>query len=518
MSLPTKTDRETEPSASDLDQIPFSLLHEFLSDNPRQSIQVVPPVPHEAVRTPCLLSIPLKPIVIVSNDPMIRSTWSKMIQEEHYQTHECSCESFLTFSRAKSAELSLLIIDTDHLTELMFEYSEFFHDVYVNTPVILIGDEFRNRLNRRDYPEYMLGHLKEYDPKILLTLVYSALKVYKTIQEKNALRLSTGIPICKINFFGSSLALKRLEEEIRFAAAQDGPVFIDGEPGTHRDVIASQIHALSTRGQEPFDVFPFTPGLSEFYNPLLFGLEKGTHPQQPEGRVGKLELLNRGTIYIEEIDRFHASAQERLLFFLMNKSLCRINSVKPLPCETRVLVSGSIHLKDWLAVGAFSAELFEAVSQVTVHVPPLRELVESIPEWITVTAHWMCEKIDKTPPRFSDAAVEKMMKYPWPGNTDEFIRTIRRLIHTNGTGIVEADDIVFAPSASRQGTSLVEFVGLSHEEMSRRFIKETLRLHRGNRAAAARVLGISERTLAKKLKEIDKITPKPEQESSDLTG
>ncbi len=503
-----KDEKNTELLQHDLNQICELRVSRFDRDNPGQSSNVFLLPPQTTAHKSVALSVPLKPILIVSDHSENRTNWMKAVGDELYQVQCCTSESFIILAQAKQTEFSLIILDTDYISEAVYRLGGFLRSAFEFTPLIIIGSGHVSRVKRNEYHEYLVGILKEFDPVFLLPLVSSGLKYYRTIQERNGLNISMGFPVCKvnINFSGTPGASQRLENAIRSAASQDGPVFLDAWPGTSTDIVAANIHAASSRSREPFDVFMFGSVLMNFRGPALFGLEKGTNSLFPDGWVGKLELFNHGTVLIDEIGDLQIPTQERLLSCLKTKSLYRINATRPIPNNTRIIAAGSSReLKKWIDLGAFSKELFETLTQVTVRVPELKEYAEDLPPWITVLSEWLCESIDLRPPRFTEAAFDKMMNYSWPGNARELHHLLRHLVFSNTSGTIDADDIDFrfmeSPSSK---PSLSPFMGLSYDEIERRFIEETLAWQRGNRSATAKVLGISEKTLYNKMKEYEK--------------
>ncbi len=496
-------------SQSDLDQICRLRVSAFDRHNPGQSAQFLSGTSQSPSRNSISFSIPAKPILIVSDNYKKRNHLARSLSQTQHQVLQCASESFLFVVQEKEVDFSLLIIDTDTLPESTYRHSEYIRYAYQSTPVIFVGKGHVEKLKRTDYPEYLVGVLPEFDSVTLLPLVNSGLRISKTIQEKNWFDISMGIPVSMFNFtyFKNCEPLQRLVKDIIVAASQDGPVFIEAEPEIHKDLIATQIHFHSSRSREPFDIFSsHSISLPEFYEPTLFGLEKNTSSLFPEGRIGKLEMLNHGTILIDEIDNMHIPAQERLLACLKNKSLFRINAARPIPNNTRILASGSpTRLKKWLEIGAFSRELYDILTRTTVRAPFFVDYIETgLEEWITVCTEWICESIDQTPPRFTKAAVEKMMKFRWPKTLREFIRFMRYIVYSNASGVVDEKDIDFHFMTRSTTETLSPFIGLSYEEMSRRFILETLHSQGGNRSATARILGISEKTLYNKLRLYDK--------------
>ncbi len=460
-------------------------------------------------RIPSSLSIPIKPILIVSDHQDRRRQWSQAIGVARYPTHDCSCDSFISLSKTNATDFSLLILDSDHFSPAMAEHASHFHNAFPHTPVIFIGTGHLEStgVDAQDlYPEYMIGCLPDFDHPLLLGLIYSGLQIYKTVQEKIAFGHSFGFPSVPIYLGEDSEAMRRLNERIVELASRESPVFIEAEPGCRTDIVAMQLHNLSARKSAPFGIVHVHFGFCELYESRLFGIEPQTQELMPEGQAGQIELMNRGTILIDHFHCIYRPTQDRLLSYLKTKTIFRINATEPRMCDTRVFVSSVNAIQELAKEGSFSTELLDVFSDNTIRIAPLREHPEVIPAWIDVFSQWIAEPSgDKEPPRFTTAAVKKMMKHHWPGNTDEFLQLMRRLVYSCENGVVDADDIEFGVGGSTGNPcSLYPCVGLTLDEMEKRFIQETLKHLHGNKAATARMLGITEKTLYNKLHEYEK--------------
>ncbi len=460
-------------------------------------------------RIPSSLSIPLKPILVVGDHSGNRRQWVQMIKEAHYHAHDCSCANFISLSKTHATDFSLLIIDTDNLSSAMYDHTALFHDAFLNTPVIFIGPRHMEMFRKdyyEDYPEYLIGCILHYDQHLLLTLIYSGLLVYKTIQEKTAFGYSFGFPTVPMDFGNDSEAVRRLNERIGELAVRETPIFIEAEPGSHPDIVAMRIHNYSSRESAPFGMVPVHFGFRELYEPRLFGIEPNTHEMMPEGIVGQIELMSNGTLLIDNFHCMYRPTQDRLLSYLETKMIFRINARKAQMCDTRIFVSSINSPEELAEEGSFSTELLDLFKNNTIRIPPLREHPEVIPAWIDVFSQWIAEPAaDKEPPRFTSAAVEKMMRYPWPGNTDEFLQLMRGFVYSCHDGPVDANDIVFNKNGQIDGKCrLYPCVGLTLKDMEKSFILETLKFHQGNKSATARTLGITDKTLYNKLQEYGK--------------
>ncbi len=497
-------DSSGDPDRSTLGGMYADKFPGFDRDNPRAMVGLPGEVMQNPKRVPCSLSIPFKPILIVSDAISFRKQWTQAINEAQYQTYDCSCGHFITLSQRSAGEFSLVIVDTDNLAPAMGNHTRFFHDTYSQTPVIFVGSGHVKLIPLEDYPEYLIGCLFEFDKSTLLPLVHSGLQVYRTIQEKIAFSYSFGMPVIPIHFGLGALSIRRFQGNLETIAPQDVPVFIEAEPGIRADIAALQIHGLSNRRLAPFGGVRLNFGYRELYEPQLFGIEPQTHIHIPEGQIGLIELMSRGTVLIESFQCMLKPTQERLLSYLKTGVLYRVNAFESRMCDTRIIVTSTSSLEELGLEGSFSPELLEILSKNRLRIPSLREFPEILSEWITFFTAWISETVERPkPPEFTPEAVKKLTDHSWPGNTEEFFQVLRRLVHSREE-VIDAEHIVFNDKSLHGSASLASFVGLTQEEMSKRFILETLRSQRGNRAATARMLDISEKTLYNKLRDYER--------------
>ncbi len=501
-----KINPNSEDGHINLDRTCSHRLPGFDKENPRAAIKLPVTVSLEDHRISSSLSIPVKPILVVGDHLENRRQWSKFIEEARHTTHDCSCDSLIAISKTNASGFSLLILDMDNLSPELTEHTPHFRQVFHNIPVIFIGTKYLNQKEYRiDYPEYLIGCLPNFSPSVLLPLIDTGLRIYKTVQEKTAFSNSFGFLNVPMKLGERTDAIRHLNKRAVELASQDGPVLIEAEPGCRADIVALLIHNGSVRKSAPFGMVDVHFGFRELYETRLFGIEAGTYELYPDGMVGQIELMNRGSILIDNIHCMFRPTQDRLLSYLKTRTIFRINSFDPRICDTRVFVASVDNLERLVEENSFSKELLEMFADSTIRIPPLREHRDAIHEWIDVFSQWIAEpSADMEPPRFTAAAVEKMMQYAWPGNTDEFIQVMRRLVYSCKTGIVNAEDVVFnTEKAVHAKGGAIPFVGITLEEMEKRFIQETLKAQQGNKAATARMLGITEKTLYNKLRKYD---------------
>lgn len=295
---------------------------------------------------------------------------------------------------------------------------------------------------------------------------------------------------------GNSRPMLLVYNAVRKAAPTDTPVLIQGEPGTGKDLIALSLHNNSARRDEAF-VAAHCGGLPDReMDAELFGLGGASSP----GRPGRVELADRGTLYLDEVGDLTPAQQERMLHLVDGKGARREGGVRRVPVQVRVLASTSRPL----APPAFREDLLERLRGVFIEVPSLRDRREDIP---MLAQHFLREtSLVRGIPNIAIApnALDLLMRYDWPGN----VRELRNVVEGMAIGARSGRplDVGDVPPHIRrgvapQGHEIRIPVGTSMEAIERMAIEETLRFCGYNKEDCARTLGIGLRTLYRKLKQ-----------------
>lgn len=296
---------------------------------------------------------------------------------------------------------------------------------------------------------------------------------------------------------GNSRAMLLVYNAVRKSAQTDDPVLIQGEPGTGKDLIALSLHNNSMRRDETF-VSAHCGGLPERrMNAELFGVGAGGGAP---GRPGRVELADRGTLYLDEVGDLTPAQQDRILQLLDGRGICREGSTRRVSAQVRILASTSRSL----ASTGFSGELFDRLRGVFIEVPPLRERREDIP---MLAQHFLREAglvhgIQGM--AITANALDLLMRYDWPGNVRELRNTIEGMaVAARGGRPLDVGDVPphIRRGAAPQGSEIRIPVGTGMAAIERMAIEETLRHCGYNKEACARTLGIGLRTLYRKLRQ-----------------
>jgi DNA-binding NtrC family response regulator len=303
---------------------------------------------------------------------------------------------------------------------------------------------------------------------------------------------------------GKSQALEKVLEQVQLVGPSKATVLVTGETGTGKELIAQAIHQNSDRSRGPFVPVHCAALPSNLLESELFGHEKGAFTGAMEKRIGRFESANKGTLFLDEIGEIDASTQVKLLRFLESKSIERLGSAQTIDLDVRLVCATNRDLRELSKKGEFREDLFYRMNVVTVHLPPLRERGEDISLLLHHFLKHFASENEFDAPTLNREALEVLEKYPWPGNIRELRNFCENLVVLKrGLEITPYDlDIRFSSTEASAQSVPVEGVVSSHlsvEENEKRLLRNALLESGGNRTKAAELMGISRRTLHRKL-------------------
>jgi DNA-binding NtrC family response regulator len=302
-------------------------------------------------------------------------------------------------------------------------------------------------------------------------------------------------------FIGNNPSILDILAKVRLVANSAASVLITGESGTGKDIIARLIHQMGEKRQSPFIAINCAALPKDVVDNELFGHEKEAFTGAVSKKAGCFELAHGGTLFLDEIVEMHPQTQAKLLRAIENKSFRRLGGREEVNVETRVVAATNRDIPVALKDGVLREDLFYRLSVVEFVLPPLRERKEDIP---LLAQHFMgvlARQYKQNPKQFSEDSMELLAAYDWPGNIRELRNLIERMM------LVCPDETIthryFPEKIGGTKTvshSVVVPVGVSLAESEKMLIHRTLESVQNNKSAAARILGISRRTLHSKLK------------------
>jgi two-component system, NtrC family, response regulator AtoC len=321
---------------------------------------------------------------------------------------------------------------------------------------------------------------------------------------------------------GTSPPLRAVIDRMKLFAASRVTVLIEGESGTGKELIAQAIHQASPRARGPF-VAVHCAALSEnLLESELFGHERGSFTGATERRIGRFESADTGTLFLDEIGEISQSTQVKLLRFLETKSIERVGGSKPITLDVRLVAATNRHLEQMVREGKFREDLFFRLDVGRLHMPPLRERAEDIPLLLAHFIQVFSEENGIPPLTVEPGALRTLQAYSWPGNIRELRNFCENAVVLRRGGSLTEYDLepkfrapasaqiaagsTTATAANSSSTSTstpsapaTSSNSLSVEENEKRLLREALLKARGNRTKAAELMGVSRRTLHRKI-------------------
>ncbi len=300
----------------------------------------------------------------------------------------------------------------------------------------------------------------------------------------------------------------RVLERASQAAGSTATLLIEAESGTGKELLARMVHHKSQRGCGPFVAVNCAALPENLLESELFGFEKGAFTGASASKPGKFELANRGTLLLDEIGEMAGILQAKLLRVLQEKEVDRIGGREPVKIDVRVIATTNRDLEALVRAGTFREDLYYRLNVIRLTIPPLRERAEDIP----LLADFFCRRygceFGRESVRCSANALKRLRRHHWPGNVRELENAIQCAVALCAGTTIEAEDLFLAEAPAsaesrcpRPGASDVPAGITTMREMERELIRKTLEEMNGNRTRAAKVLGISLRTLRNKLNE-----------------
>jgi DNA-binding NtrC family response regulator len=313
------------------------------------------------------------------------------------------------------------------------------------------------------------------------------------------------------NLIGQSEGMMEVFETVRQVAPARATVLIEGESGTGKELIAHAIHNLSKRNLARFVAVHCAALSPSLLESELFGHEKGAFTGATERRIGRFEQANGGTIFLDEIGEIDGSTQVKLLRVLGERSFERVGGNTTISVDVRLVAAGNKDLARLVEEGKFRDDLYHRLNVVRIHLPPLRERKDDIPLLAHAFLKQSSEVNEKPVTEFSDDALALLVDYDWPGNVRQLQAAVEHaVVMVKGTKITprnlpEAVRESGGRSSSlpRTGSPAIVKGGLNIHDTELRLIERALEESGGNRTEAARKLGISRRTLHRRLKDLN---------------
>jgi DNA-binding NtrC family response regulator len=296
---------------------------------------------------------------------------------------------------------------------------------------------------------------------------------------------------------GEDERMNKIFNLISSIADSDGAVLIQGESGTGKELVARAIHRLSPRKDQPFVVIVCAAIPPTLVESELFGYHKGAFTGALRTTLGKLEIANKGTVFLDDIDTLDVNMQAKLLRVIQEKEFERLGSTKVIKLDVRFLAASNKDLTQLIQTGAFREDLFYRLNVLPIQLPSLKQRKKDIPLLIDHFLKINAKRSGKPAKTFSKEAIKALTEYDWPGNVRELQNLVERCFTISMDSVIQLQDISILSVAKPKikGLNLKDAVDAFEQE----YIGEVLESVDGNRTQAALILGVHRNTLLSKL-------------------
>ncbi len=355
---------------------------------------------------------------------------------------------------------------------------------------------------------------KPVEPERLVLLLRRASERRALLEENLLLREEFAERLGFPRIIGEAPSLVEASRQVQMAAPTDAAVLIEGEPGTGKELFARAIHHLSPRRDGPFVTLNCAAIPDTEIEGELFGWEKGTRPGAAGARAGRVDLADRGTLFLGEIGELGQGVQARLLRLLQDRAFERVGGSRTLPANVRVVSATSRDLRCAVAEGVFRDELHARLAIVTIRIPPLRERRGDVPALAAGFLERHRRELGRETLSLSGSAIEALREHDWPGNVRELAICIERAaivaegdrIEPRHLGLGSApsldEDVASMLRAIRGEGGLDEVGEKARDAAERAAILRALRRTEGDRARAAQLLQVSPRRLDSRIRDL----------------
>lgn len=340
---------------------------------------------------------------------------------------------------------------------------------------------------------------KPFDLEELIELTRQAAVMGKALHEGKLLRDAVARPPSPAGFVGSSAGTHELLRTIEKIAPLDSTILITGESGVGKGLLARIIHQASWRTAGPFITVSCPALPRELIESEMFGHERGAFTGAHQRRIGRIEMATRGTLFLDEVGDLPLALQPKLLNVLQDRQYQRLGGQQVMEADIRLIAATNLDLKEKVASREFREDLFYRLNVIPLHVPPLRERIEDLDD-LTGAILRRIARMRGTPPfTLKPDAVATLGMYSWPGNVRELENVLERSSALASGREIGRDDLPVeireSGSSRGTGTGTPSLAGLTLEEIERVALEQTLEMCNGNKAAAARRLGVTEKTV-----------------------
>jgi DNA-binding NtrC family response regulator len=440
--------------------------------------------------------------ILIIDDELEICESIKMILEYEGYSIEYSTNAAAGLEKLSSKQFVVLLLDIQMPGMSGFEVLKKIKEQNFDISVIIISahGSLENaikatKLGAFDFIE------KPIDREKLIISVRNGVEQTKLLLENKEIKKSL---FGEGKILGKSKAIQKIIETIEKVAPIDTRILITGDNGTGKELVARAIHNASPRKDKPFVEVNCAAIPNELIESELFGHEKGSFTGAVQQRIGKFELANKGTIFLDEIGDMSLNAQAKVLRAIEDGKIERVGGAKKIEVDVRVIAATNKNLKEEIEKGNFREDLFHRLNVIPLHIPPLKERIEDIPILVEHFANDIVARHKKPAIKFKEDAIKFLQSLSWSGNVRELRNVIERIIILVDKREISKDDMEFLFAAGQ--STIDDIIGGSNsfqefkEKAERAFILKQLKANNWNISKTAEILDIQRSHLYNKMK------------------
>jgi len=445
-------------------------------------------------------------ILAVDDEETFLTVLQSILSQEGFRLETASDGvQAINLLQTKSYDLALIDVRMPRVDGI--EVLKYIKDHFLDLPVVMLTGISDLKVAVECMKLGAFNYLsKPYSTEELLTVIHHALERRKLVLENKALKSELARHALSGQMIGDSPGFLEVISIAQRVAPTDSPVLIQGASGTGKELVASFIHRLSLRKNLSFIALNCSSIPETLLESELFGHEKGAFTDAHAAKQGLVEIASGGTLFLDEIGEISLSIQPKLLRFLQTGEYRRVGGNKVLKSDVRIISATNKDLRSEIATGRFREDLLYRINVITLQIPNLRERKEDIP--LLVDFFLKNRMPAKEPKKIDPRALEVLTNYHWPGNVRELENVIERAAILSLGDIIKTDDLALplgthSTFESASGADGIPRLGsaVSMREIEKAHIDGVLQNVNWNKNVAAKILGISLKTLYTKIQQ-----------------
>jgi len=429
----------------------------------------------------------METILVVDDDVSILKVLQMRLESEHYAVVAAS-EIREAKERIAEGSFDIALLDLKLDGGNGIDLMKSLRDVDPDLPVIILTAYGTIESAVEAMKEGAYSYLtKPFDYRELLVQIRNGIEKSELSREVKRLRSMIKADFEGQNIIGHSEALKRVFDAVALAAETDSNVFISGESGTGKGLVARALHQLSERKNEPFVPINCAAIPATLLESELFGFEKGAFTGAFASRKGLFVQADKGIIFLDEISEIPLAMQGKLLKALEEKEFYPLGAHKTVKVDVRIISASNKDIEKEVEKGTFRSDLFYRIHVIPIKVPPLRDRKEDIPILVEYFLNKVAGKLKKPVKALSSAALQKLMIYSWPGN----VRELENMIECGvvmSTEEVISEDLIILPGQELGGHAFKPLKE-SKQDFEKNYLIQLMKISRGNVSQASKLAG-----------------------------